>query len=295
MDCKIIRKYLMLYLDSELGPEMTFEVSQHLDTCGSCQRLFDQEARLESHIRSILSRPADGDGILWRRALQKAARQSRRQSRRRVLYPAAISAGFALFIALSAGFWFYPSIFLKHHELDLAAFVDAEHTEFLKKPSAHFAAFGSNTEIVEYFRKHLSRDFMISDIEGSEAVVRGGNLCNVNGCGTAHLICDVGESLVSVFWLKSEDQAMFPDVQRRLAIESPTIHCKVAQHQFYLRQTRDALICGIGAIDSIRLQILVDNLCRAEGARNEYLIYPSQLKPAAADPRMTAEMVEKIT
>lgn len=54
MTCFEARKCISPYLDSELDPTKTFEVSQHLECCASCRTRFDLEHRADVIIRERL-------------------------------------------------------------------------------------------------------------------------------------------------------------------------------------------------------------------------------------------------
>ena len=44
MKCHDARKWISPYIDSELDPTKTFELSQHLENCESCKTRFGREA-----------------------------------------------------------------------------------------------------------------------------------------------------------------------------------------------------------------------------------------------------------
>ena len=54
MKCQQARIYLSPYLDSELDPTTTYEVSRHLESCPDCARLFAAEEDLERAIGEFL-------------------------------------------------------------------------------------------------------------------------------------------------------------------------------------------------------------------------------------------------
>ena len=56
MSCQEARKWISPYLDSELDPTKTFEVSQHLEQCDRCQDRFEKEARADGLITTSLRR-----------------------------------------------------------------------------------------------------------------------------------------------------------------------------------------------------------------------------------------------
>lgn len=54
MNCQQARKWISPYLDSELDPSTTFEVSQHLERCQACRARFEQEVQAEQLIAERL-------------------------------------------------------------------------------------------------------------------------------------------------------------------------------------------------------------------------------------------------
>ena len=66
MNCREARTWMSPYLDSELGPTKTFEVSEHLRTCAACERRFDRERRADQLMASRLG-TTEMPGELWSR------------------------------------------------------------------------------------------------------------------------------------------------------------------------------------------------------------------------------------
>src|SRR5207237_9710275 len=62
MKCAEVRKFVRLYLDSELDVKTSFEVEQHLESCAECAGLFEAEkkfdARLDKFLRGYMPTPA---------------------------------------------------------------------------------------------------------------------------------------------------------------------------------------------------------------------------------------------
>jgi len=56
MQCQETRKWISPYLDSELDPTKTFEVSQHLESCAPCRARFEKERRADELIGAALRR-----------------------------------------------------------------------------------------------------------------------------------------------------------------------------------------------------------------------------------------------
>lgn len=256
MDCPKVRKYLALYLDSEFGPETTFEIASHLEECDSCRRAADQEARLETHIKDALRQTRSGDDAIWATALRAAQKTDGRRSKLspKVIGVVSIGLAVAATVALLIG---NPS---SHHELDLAAAAAAAHTEFTEKPAHTYAATGDRHALEAYFRENLSPDFSLGDPDPALGNPDGGDLCNVGGAEVAHLVLTYGETPVSLFWMTTADLHRFPETIARMANEGPAITCSVPPYQFYVRRTGNAVLVGIGEIPAEDLRRTVDAL-----------------------------------
>ncbi|MEW5797017.1 MAG: zf-HC2 domain-containing protein [Candidatus Zixiibacteriota bacterium] len=258
MDCKQVRNYLAMYLDSELGPETTFEISQHLESCEACQKLADRETQLETKIKGILTTPHDNDDLIWTRAVTKAVSRSRTGLLGRPVW--AIAA--VLIGVLGVSYFLLP--WAGHRELDLAAAVSSEHVEFLAKSERTYAISGDEVAIESYFKGHLTPQFSVRGLDNSDRKLQGGNLCNVSGAATAHLLFSVHHEPVSVFWFERESLTNFPDVKSRMVSEGQSFHCKVDGKQFYVYVTDDAMVCAVGSVTPAEIQSVVDELVMAQ-------------------------------
>src|SRR5206468_1647738 len=56
MKCAEVRKFVRLYLDSELDTEHSFEVEQHLESCVECAGLFEAEKKFDVRLGRFLRR-----------------------------------------------------------------------------------------------------------------------------------------------------------------------------------------------------------------------------------------------
>jgi anti-sigma factor RsiW len=74
MKCEEVSHYLSPYLDSELDPKTSFEMSSHFSQCESCHERFEAERRIESAMSVELKRSAARDETYWNRAKDQAFR-----------------------------------------------------------------------------------------------------------------------------------------------------------------------------------------------------------------------------
>lgn len=102
MNCQETRKWISPYLDSELDPTKTFEVSQHLESCEPCRDRFEKEGRADALMAAALRR--EEPFVDWA-GLERAISTPRR--RIAVLRPKWVLAAAACiaFLLISLGEW----------------------------------------------------------------------------------------------------------------------------------------------------------------------------------------------
>src|SRR5438876_9267056 len=64
MKCAEVRKFVRLYLDSELDTKNSFEVEQHLESCAECAGLFEAEKKFDQRLGRF-SRDGQATPALW--------------------------------------------------------------------------------------------------------------------------------------------------------------------------------------------------------------------------------------
>lgn len=253
MNCKQVRSYLSMYLDSELGSDTTFEISQHLESCNSCRSRAEKEEFLESLIRKELNEPQQGDDLIWNYALQNAVSGKSAFLNKRALFITSLVLAAAVF----ALFYLFP---FGTSELDLAAAAESAHAACLDQSEQLFSVTGDNETVNSYFRKYLSTQFTLKKPLVSGIKFVGGSICELHGVRSAHLMFMLNNEFVSVFWLDKANLPRFPDIQKRMKTEGKAFHCRVNQQEFFVRLTDDALVCAVGSMNSTDLQTTLDGM-----------------------------------
>src|SRR5437660_12550535 len=112
MKCAEVRKFVRLYLDSELDARNSFEVEQHLESCAECAGLFEAEKKFDDRLSRFLVAAATGQATraLWERVEAQIAPSRSRGIK--ALWPVALAAS----LTIAAGVVF----FAKSRTLDLA-------------------------------------------------------------------------------------------------------------------------------------------------------------------------------
>ena len=59
MNCKEARRYINLFIDSELDSKASFEIAEHLSSCEDCNKRFKQEEHIEKTLVSVLKDSKD--------------------------------------------------------------------------------------------------------------------------------------------------------------------------------------------------------------------------------------------
>ena len=102
MQCQEARKWISPYLDSELDPTKTFEVSQHLESCAPCRDRFEKEGRADELIGAALRR--EESFVNWAAIERQILAPARRVIPIRPKWLLAAAACVA-FILISQGVW----------------------------------------------------------------------------------------------------------------------------------------------------------------------------------------------
>lgn len=237
MDCQTTRRYLALYLDSELGPETTFEIASHLEECESCRRAARQEARLEEHLRTLLVRPHPIDHAVWSRAIARIGRQPRRSKRAFAVAGFTLAAAMVI-LALLGTPW-------TADELDLAAATAAEHARALTTDVSAAGDFRKADELDSYFRRELSPAYCLGiDTAGGMRLIEAG-ICKLANVRAAHVVCADSQAIVSMFWLPSEAIAAFPETIKRFQKYGPSFHCHVEPFEFFVKKSGEGIVVGV--------------------------------------------------
>src|SRR5438876_11046604 len=119
MKCAEVRKFVRLYLDSELDAKHSFEVEQHLESCVECAGLFEAEKKFDVRLGRFL-RHGHATRALWENIEVQIAPV--RRGKLRALWPIALAAS----VVIAAG-----AVFLtKSRGLDLAIAVEECHSGY---------------------------------------------------------------------------------------------------------------------------------------------------------------------
>lgn len=240
MNCADIKRYLPLYLDSELGPETTFEINSHLEECASCRTTAGLEERLEKRIQQSLLRERSEDQVLWSRSL-KYVRRSQTHARRSLW-----ALGVTGMVAAAAVFvlWFSRGM-LVYDELDLAEATAAVHTQELLGSGAPLAEPANPEELEAFFRREISPEYCLKiDTLGSMRL-RSGSVCRLGSVRAAHVVCADSATTASLFWMPAAGITEFPETITRFLAQGDAFHCHVDPYEFFVQRAGVGIVVGV--------------------------------------------------
>src|SRR5437762_12839347 len=93
MKCAEVRKFVRLYLDSELDSKHSFEVEQHLESCAECAGLFEAEKKFDERLGRFVWH-GEMTRSLWEKIEAQIAPSG--SPRIRALWPLALAASLVL-------------------------------------------------------------------------------------------------------------------------------------------------------------------------------------------------------
>lgn len=248
MMCHDVTRLLPLYLDSELSPETSFAIAEHLEVCPTCDARAENERGLELSIRSRLLVPEPEDTAAWDTATGGVRRGLARSPVRRVALVAAAAVAVVLLATLAP--W-------THRELDMARSAAADHGRFITEvaeedvPSATL----DQLEVVTTRTLHGSLQVPAALPAGYQLVKVG--QCTLDGAPVAYVILTGGGEPVSLFLMDRSELSRFPGAAARLAKEPTGVACDVKGRAFFLTGAADRLACGVGKLDGAELERLV--------------------------------------
>lgn len=240
MNCDKVRRYLPLYLDSELGTETSYEISRHLESCPACRARADAEGRMEEAFREALSKAPQGTSEAWDRAAHRALGRRDRRSW--------IAAAAGLLLILGAG-----AYLLGAGEIDLAAAMDHSHRKYLAGGLAPAIETSDPSALVAYFRGKLPVRTTLG-LPPEDVSLLGGRCCYLDRSPCAYLMAHAGNAAVSIFIMDASQLAAFPEA--RPAVEEGALRCRVGPFHVLAYRDGDRIVCAIADLDPEKLEIL---------------------------------------
>jgi len=247
MKCQQARIYLSPYLDSELDPTTTYEVSRHLETCSACADLFAAEEELERAIRARLRRPRGDEEEVIERALSRAFALRTRLSSWRGVFAAAS-------LLLVLGLFAYRLTSITGDPVpELVAMAAEDHRRYLVGDVSPELLTKDPADLTSFFDGKLAGDTG-SFPTGDGWEVEGARLCSFHDIPVGFVTLRYHGIPVSVVDLPEEDAAQALD----LGLLAPDDRCfELSGGRGILRRTSSGFRVAFGDVEMAKLEEVV--------------------------------------
>lgn len=254
MKCAEARKFVRLYLDSELDAKQSFEVEQHLESCPECAGLFEAEKKFDNRLRRFLGR-GQMTHALWKKIETQIAPCRSRGIK--VLWPLALAA--VIIVAASSIF------FAKSRTLDLANAVEECHSAYLHQITTPEFSGAVPEKIAQQFGGRLDTAAFGYHFSKAAFTSSGARLCHVEGVPVALILGHCAETPVSMIVFKKSELDHFPQTKRKLESGDPIACSRSGRYEFAARFIDDHVVCVVGDTPRPVLEDLLKTLRRADG------------------------------
>ena len=254
MKCAEARKFIRLYLDSELDARNSFEVEQHLESCTECAGLFEAEKKFDARLGKFL-RHGQATGALWETIETKIAPTP--LAKLKALWPIALAAS----LVFAAGVFF----FAKSRTLDLANAVEECHSAYVHQLTTPEFSGPVPDKIAQQFGGQLDAAAFAYLPSRTTFSASGARLCHVEGVPVALILGHNGPTPVSMIVLKKSELDHFPNTKQRLESGDPIVCGHSGPYQFAARLIDDHVVCIVGDTSRPVLEDLLKTLRRADG------------------------------
>jgi len=254
MKCAEVRKFVRLYLDSELDAEHSFEIEQHLESCPECAGLFEAEEKFDERLGRFLRR-GPATRALWEKIESQIAPS--RSHGIKGLWPFALAASLIIAIGMI--------LFAKSRTLDLANAVEECHSAYVHQITTPEFNGPVPKEIVQQFAGRL--DVAAFAYRPSEAAFTssGARLCHVEGVPVALVLGHCANIPVSMIVFKKNELDHFPQTKRKLESGDPIACSRSGRYQFAARFVGGHVVCLVGDEPRPVLEDLLRTVRRADG------------------------------
>lgn len=254
MKCAEVRKFVRLYLDSELDTEHSFEVEQHLESCAECAGLFEAEKRFDDRIGRFLRR-GQATSALWKNIETQIS--PGRPAKLKALWPLELAA--SLIIAASLVF------FTRSRGLDLANAVEECHSAYVHRLTTPEFNGPVPARIAQQFGGRLDVGAFAYRLSEPEFTSSGARMCHVEGVPVALILGHCGETPVSMIVFKKSEIDHFPETKRKLESGDPIACSQSGRYQFAARFIDDHVVCVVGDTPRPALEDLLKTVHRVDG------------------------------
>ncbi|MBI4566420.1 MAG: zf-HC2 domain-containing protein [Planctomycetes bacterium] len=240
MNCAKVHRYLTLYLDSELSPETTYEITHHLERCEDCRGRMEGELRFEETFRKIVSKGNAAGNLAWDRAWAKTFGWRRR----RVVIGLAAAASLALVAGALV-------MFVPHRETDLALAMLKSHEQYLAGAMGPAVETDDPDRLTNYFSGKFSFAPSLGRPPGDVKLL-GGRCCYLDRSPCAYLMAHAGNTAVSFFLADASQLSAFPEAAGKM--KEGVFRCRAGPFHVLAFRDGNRLVGAIGELSAKHLE-----------------------------------------
>jgi len=252
--CGEVRKFIRLYFDSELDAKNSFEVEQHLESCGECAGLFEAEKKFDQRLGHFL-RDDQTTRSVWEKIEAQIAPSRGRGIK--ALWPLALAAS----LIIGTGVVFVA----RSRNLDLANAVEECHSAYAHQITAPEFSGAVPEKISQQFGGRLDSSAFAYRPSEPAFTSSGARLCHVEGVPVALILGRCAETPVSMIVFKKNELDRFPQTKRKLESGDPIACSRSGHYQFAARIVDDHVVCVVGDEPRPMLEDLLKTVRRADG------------------------------
>lgn len=266
MKCKESRRYINLFIDSELDSKASFEIAEHLSSCEDCNKRFKQEENIEKTLVSVLKDSKEPEAEeTWERVLFRFKDQVGLKKSRRFgswFYKRYVVPATAAILITAITLILYP----RQGVNELTVAVQKCHMEYIAKEIAPSIESAIPDEITRYFSDKFLFPVVISEIpdfKSHHIKLFGGKVCHLNGISTAYTMYHCCNTPVSVFILSTKDAEDFSDIKQTLGRDMVHSLRKGGVNLVMTRAGQHTFVCVVADHDVAVLEWIASNFIKA--------------------------------
>jgi anti-sigma factor RsiW len=254
MKCAEVRKFVRLYLDSELDAKHSFEVEQHLESCAECAGLFEAEKKFDKRLGKFL-RTGQATRALWKNVEAQIAPVP--FAKLKAFWPLALAASLIMAVSII--------LFARSRPLDLANAVEECHSAYVHRVTTAEFSGPVPSEIAQQFGGRLDAAAFAYRPTEPAFNSSGARLCHVEGVPVALILGHCADTPVSMIVFKKSELDHFPQTKRKLESGDPIACSRSGRFQFAARVVDDHVVCVVGDEPRPALEDLLKTVRRADG------------------------------
>lgn len=284
MNCKEAKRYINVFIDSELDAKTNLEISEHLSSCDNCKRRFAQEERIEKSLVSALKEDKAPKSLeIWERVISSLPAEEDDSPSLETAHRPERHLGFLSFLLKNA--WgrqanvryiapttvviiaIITTLFLYNrqgpNELILAA--QKCHSEYIANEIIPSIESTSPNEVIDYFSGKFTFSVTFSEILGLKShhvSLHGAKVCHLKGVSTAYIMYHCCNTPISVFVLSTKDTEHFFENKQHLKGDEILFEIKDGVKFVAIPTNLDTYVCVIANHDLDLLRHVAKNFVR---------------------------------